>query len=297
VQNVYENCNEKNADVEGFTVYLTRLQNLHMLACIVPKLSIKSFLNENEAGMLTSAFGLSKTQQLLAVLNDVAILLPVFLLIFTWRGFFQAFTAKIMGDNSAQRDGFLSINPLAHIDLTGLLVVIGVFFFIGGLFANMMPRSVLLMLLILLGVRWTIPVTVDATKFKNYRLGGIITSLSGPCANVILAFMGVGLLRICFAMTLPQYALLTLVKILQTLIDITLFFGVLDLIPLPPFDGGRAIGFALPSSKKHIMNWLEEHAFYIFLILFFLPGVSDVFLGGISVAAMSIKKLMLMLFF
>ncbi len=254
-------------------------------------------MNIHKYSSLSSGSSWIGKQQFLAVLNDLAILFPVFLLIFTWRGFVQALTAKIMGDRTAERDGFLTLNPLAHIDLYGFMIVMGVFFVLGGLFYNVMPRAVLLMILILFGVRWTIPVPINDSKFRSYRLGGIITTLSGPLANFLLAFIAIGLMRLCLSTNLPANITNTLLEIFKNLIHVALFFGVLDLIPLPPFDGGRMLRYLLPYSSYHTLQKLEEYSLFILLVLFFAPGISDIFFGGIFVIASIIKKLMLSVFF
>jgi Zn-dependent protease len=245
----------------------------------------------------TTGSGWLKSQHILAVINDIALLFPVFLIIFTWRGFIQAFIARTMGDRTAQQNGFLSLNPLAHIDLSGMLIVMGVFFFLGGFFYDVIPRAILLILLIVLGVRWTIPVPIDDTQFTRYRLGGIITSLSGPLSNFLLAFIATGLLRLSLWEGFPHYIVVTLFEILRTVIDVALFFFVLDMIPLPPFDGGRMLRYLLPQSAQHIVHWLEEYAFFIFLILFFAPGISDIFCGSLISISVVIKRLMFMIFF
>ena len=82
---------------------------------------------------------LGSQSQVLAALSEVVILLPVFLLLFTWRGFIQALFAKLMGDTTAEEDGFLSINPLAHVDLVGLLTILGVFFIMASFFQAPFP--------------------------------------------------------------------------------------------------------------------------------------------------------------
>lgn len=238
-----------------------------------------------------------KQQQFLSVLNDIAILFPVFLIIFTWRGFIQALVAKAMGDDTAKRDGFLTLNPLAHVDLFGILTVIGIYFFLGGLFSNLLPRAVLLIILIMLGVRWTIPVPINDSKFKNYRIGGICTTLSGPASNLLLAFLATGLMRLVLSQNFAPYVIITLKQIFATLIDVSLFFGVINLVPLPPFDGGRMLHYALPHAAQATLTWLEEHSLFIFLILFLAPGVSDLFFGTIFSITFFIKKMMFWVFF
>jgi len=245
----------------------------------------------------TAPLGWGKTQHLLSVMNDIAILLPVFLIVFTWRGFIQAAMARLMGDRTAKDSGFLTLNPIAHIDVFGLLIIMAVFFFLGGLFHDVLPRSALFILLIILGVRWTHPVPIEDSQFTSYRLGGIVTALSGPIANIILAFMATGVLRLVLWDALSLNVIMIFVDILKVLIDISLFFALLDLVPLPPFDGGRLLRYALPDSKQYIVEWLEDYSLYILFFLFFMPGISDVFLGTLSMVALTIKKLMFAIFF
>lgn len=254
-------------------------------------------MSMSNSGLSNVAGGFGRSQKFLAVLNEIAILFPVFLLIFTWRGFFQALVARLMGDDTAQRDGFLTLNPLAHVDLMGMMIIIGVYFVIGGLFFTLIPRALLLMFLVMLGVRWTNQIPIDERLFKHYRLGGTLTSIAGSLGNFILAFFATGCLKLVLRDTLPPYAIVTFVEIFKTVIDISLFFGVLDLIPLPPFDGGRALRYLLPRSSQPIVDRLEEYSLYIFLILFFAPGISDLFFGGIFWTVMNIKQLMFVVFF
>jgi Zn-dependent protease len=245
----------------------------------------------------TSSMRFSRTQQFLDVLNDIAIIFPVFLIIFTWRGFIQALIARLMGDKTAQQDGFLTLNPLAHVDLYGILIIMALFFVIGGFLGDTLPRAILLIILLIFGVRWTHPVPIDESQFRHYRLGGILTSLAGAISNFLLAFISIGLLKLCLQANFPTYAIITLLKIFQTLIDICLFFCVLDLIPLPPFDGGKVLRYALPLSAQPMLDWLEEYSLFIFVFLFIVPGISDIFFGGLLGIAFSIKRMMFAVFF
>lgn len=242
-------------------------------------------------------FNVFKQQQLFSVLSDLAILLPVFLIIFTWRGFIKALVAKLVGDDTAQRQGFLTLNPLAHIDFLGMLLLMGVFFVMGGLFYNLIPRTILLVILIMLGVRFSIPVPIDEGNFKHHRMAGILTSLSGPIGMFTLAFISTGLLRLSLYEGFPHYVMISLVQICKFMIDLSLFFCVVNLVPIPPFDAGSAIRYALPPAAQPVMDWLEERSLFIFLILYLVPVVSDIFFGGIFTVSMLLKKMMFGVFF
>lgn len=237
------------------------------------------------------------SNRVLALFNDIAILFPVFLLVFTFKGFFQALSAKLVGDDTAQEEGFLTLNPLAHIDLFGLTTTILVFFFVGGLLGDALPRAILFILLITFGARWIIPVPIYDGNFKRFKLGGIITALSGSFGNFVLAAIAIGIMKILLVLSLPPYVATTLFELVRATIDLSIIYGVLDLIPLPPFDGGRILRYALPESKQHIVAWLEEYSLFIVLIVFFLPGVSDLFFGSISFMSSIIKRGLFKLFF
>ena len=236
-------------------------------------------------------------QHIFSIINNIAILFPVLLIIFTWRGFVQALVAKTMGDDTAQQNGFLTLNPLAHIDLFGMLSMVGILFLLGGLFSSVLPWGVLLIMLLVLGVRWVIPVSIDENKFKNYRVGGICTALSSSFANLILAFFSVAILKVVLWLSLPPYAIKTLVQLLGSLIDISLYFVVLGLVPIPPFYGGKVLHYVLPYKAQYIVEWLESYSFFIFLVLFLAPGISDIFFGSIFAVTFLIKKMMFSIFF
>ena len=120
---------------------------------------------------------------------------------------------------------------------------------------------------------------IDETKFKNYIVGGILTTISGSLGILILAFITLLTMKGLhyFNTTLPTYAFLTLHELLRSLVGISVWFAILDLIPIPPFDAGQMLKYILPYSKQYIYDWLKEYSIFIILILFFLPGVSDIF--------------------
>jgi len=202
-----------------------------------------------------------------------------------------------MGDTTAEDEGFLTLNPIAHVDIFGLTTMILVFFFVGGLLGDSLPRAILFILLITFGVRWTHQVPINDNNFKNLRRGGILTSLSGSFGLFVLAAFAIGCMKILLAVSLPPYISKSLFELLRSTIDLSIIFGVLDLIPLPPFDGGRVLHYALPASKQYIIEWLEQYALIIVLVVFFLPGVSDFFFGGISFLSSLIKRGLFKLFF
>src|SRR5271169_5915673 len=142
----------------------------------------------------------------LSLLNKIALLFPAFLCVFTFRGFFQAFIASLMGDRTAREDGYLSLNPLIHVDIFGIIVTMAIFFMLGWAFQGIIPYGMLLLVLITFGIRWTYPIPIDETNFKHYRLGGILTSFSGSLGTCLLALIFLYIIRILSFVTMPEYA-------------------------------------------------------------------------------------------
>ncbi|MFH1832055.1 MAG: site-2 protease family protein [bacterium] len=233
----------------------------------------------------------------LALLNKIALLFPAFLCVFTFRGFFQAFIALIMGDKTARQDGYMSLNPLIHVDIFGVSITMAIFFVLGLAFEGIIPYGMLLLLLLALGIRWTYPIPIEETNFKRYRLGGILTAFSGSIGSLFLAFIFLCIMRLLSLFTLPEYAFLSITKLLSATVDLAIWFCVLDLIPLPPFDGGRALRYIIPYSKQYIVDWLEEYSFYIMIALFFLPGVSNIFWAILYALQFIIEKALISIVF
>jgi|SaaInlLV_10m_DNA_2_1039722.scaffolds.fasta_scaffold00190_26 Zn-dependent protease len=224
------------------------------------------------------------------VLNEIAVLFPAFISVFTFHGFAKAFFAKLMGDNTPQEDGFLSLNPLAHVDMFGVVFTFCIIFVLGVLFPGESSRSLLFIFIIILGIRWTYPVEINESNFKYPKLGIILTSLSGSIGNFFLALLCMYFIAYFPFARVSLAVSKTVVEIFSNIIQLALFFGVLDLIPIPPFEGGRLLKNLLPHSARGFFEKIEEYSLFILLILFIVPGVSNVFFGTISMFVALIGK-------
>ena len=127
--------------------------------------------------------------------------------------------AAWMGDPTARAMGRTTLNPLAHLDRFGSL------------------------LLLLTGLGWAKPVPVNARNFKNPKAGMAITALAGPAANLLLALVVMVLFKLLLLLGVLPF---TLGLILVILIQITVQLAVFNLIPVPPLDGSRLLTALLP---------------------------------------------------
>lgn len=220
------------------------------------------------------------SKQMMTVLQEIAILFPAFLLVFTVRGFFRALVAKLMGDDTAQRYGFLTLNPTAHVNVFGLTIVVLVLFGISGLMGGgLLTSGLLYMALIFVGVHWTYPVPFDDRNFKKLKLGAILTILGGPIGCFVLAYFSLYLAKYMPVNHLSIGVAKSLYQVVGMVMRLSLYFGVFGLLPLPPFSGGRILRYILPYSKQGIVDFLEEHALIVLLCVLFIPGISDLFWG------------------
>jgi Zn-dependent protease len=217
------------------------------------------------------------SRQIAFLLRDIAVLFPALLIVFTFRGFFRALVSKLMGDDTAQSHGFLTLNPVAHIDVFGMSFILLIVFLIGGLIGGKFTQDYLFVLMILVGVRWTYTSPFDQRNFKRLKLGTVLTLLSRPIGCFFLALLFMYLLTYTPFHLMSIGVSETLLSIFRQVTRLAIFFGVISFLPLPPFDGGRLLQFLLPYSKQGTLAWLEEYSLFIFLILFFCPIVSDIF--------------------
>lgn len=184
-----------------------------------------------------------------------------FFLALTVHEFSHAMSAYYLGDRTAEHAGRLTLNPLAHIDLFG---------------------TVLLPLILILSSAgfvfgWAKPVPVNYYNLKDQRWGPALVSLAGPAANLIFCIVSIILFRL-----ITQYSSLgptnLLVNFVYMLILVNLVLMIFNLIPIPPLDGSKLLFAVLPAKFDNFKEILERNGLIILLILIIF---GDKFLGYI----------------
>ncbi len=161
--------------------------------------------------------------------------------------------AKYFGDDTAERMGRLTLNPIPHIDLFGTILLPGLLILSGA------P--------ILLG--WAKPVPVNPLNFKNLRRGELYVSLAGILANFGLAVAAALIYHLLEA--LPQNFPYLLGALLRFTVTINLVLGIFNFFPIPPLDGSKVLMSQLPYNLARQYQKIEPYGILILLILLMVP--------------------------
>ncbi len=170
--------------------------------------------------------------------------------------------AQLQGDNTARDFGRLTLNPLAHIDPIGTILV---------------PLVLLVSSGGRIGFGWARPVPVDPNNFRSPRKGILLVSLAGPASNICLAFIAGTLLRIVG--TEPAEGLvLSFQLILVSIALINLYLAFFNLIPIPPLDGSGVLSAVLPVEYARKYDRLARYGPLVLIGLIAFGGI-----GGVSI--------------
>ena len=176
--------------------------------------------------------------------------------------------AKWLGDDTAKKQGRISLNPFVHLDPFGFIMML------------------------ILGFGWAKPVPVDVSKMKNKRLGYFLVSLAGPLSNIIAAFVGTALYAVIIGVSVKNInniftveSAVTVFKaisvFLQYFVIINVGLAFFNLIPLPPLDGFNLLRAFMPAGFD---RWVWQNYRYItgaFIVLVLvssrIPEISQPF--------------------
>ena len=186
---------------------------------------------------------------------ELPILLAVFIFSMTCHEVAHGYVAYKFGDDTAKREGRITLNPLKHLDLTGMLLPI---------------------LLLLSGsgfiVGWAKPVPVNFSRLKPERPGLFCVAIAGITVNFIFASIALVIIRL-FGRNLDINGII--MTTLLSIYIINLALGLFNLIPVTPLDGGRIIYSIAGKKVRDFYNQIEKYGILIILFLVYIGFVSE----------------------
>lgn len=174
----------------------------------------------------------------------------------------HGYVAKRFGDNTAYVLGRVSLNPARHIDPFGTVIFPLLTLFLGGMLFG-----------------WAKPVPVNQGQLREPRRHMIWVVLAGPAANFLMALLWALLLRILFSMGEMQGFLW---EVSRAGISINLILMVLNLLPIPPLDGGRVLMNIVPLKTENLLARIEPYGIWILLALLLTGVIQPVIGAGIN---------------
>ena len=179
---------------------------------------------------------------------DMIFRIPALLMALTIHEYAHARAAVNLGDPTPRLHGRLTLNPVAHLDPLGLIM------------------------LWLFKFGWAKPVPINPSNFRNWRKGTIIVSLAGPLSNIGLAFLTAFIFalveKLGFKLNYPMEMTASLI------IGYNILFAVFNLLPIPPLDGSKVLAGFLPVKYGDYFERFEQYGPFLLIALVYLGLVS-----------------------
>ncbi len=186
-----------------------------------------------------------QTGNIYLVFSQLIVLVLLLLIAFPIHELAHAVTARYLGDDTAEKLGRITLNPLKHLDPLGTI------FFL------------------LSGFGWAKPVPVSIWRLRGSpRTSFAIVALAGPASNIVLALIFSLLFRLVEpGVTSSNELGQMILYALLTAVNLNIYLALFNLIPIPPLDGSRLLAAILPDQGQAIVDQLERYGFLILIAL------------------------------
>lgn len=206
------------------------------------------------------------------------IMIPMVLIALMFHELAHGFVSIKLGDPTPKLQRRMTLNPLAHLDPIGTI------------------------LMIFTGFGWAKPVEINPRYYKDPKKGMALTALAGPVANFLLSIIAMliyGVFFVIYAKTgIFASSIYTIKILMERFVQLNLCFMVFNFIPIPPLDGSRVLGIFLSNSAYFKLQQYERYSFML-IILLSAVGAFDYIIGdGVGIvfnAMLNIYKKLIMM--
>lgn len=183
----------------------------------------------------------------------------------------HGYMARYYGDRTAEQLGRLTLNPLAHIELIGTIIV---------------PMLTFMFTPFIFG--WAKPVPVQTRNLRNMRVGMRMVAIAGPASNLIMALVWALMLGLSYVVPLAFQEGLAKMASIGIMINAVLF--TLNMLPILPLDGGRFVDSFLPAKASQSFQKIEPYGTWIVIGLM-ITGLIWVIMGPVVALIMKFSQL------
>ena len=187
----------------------------------------------------------------------------------------HGYAARALGDRTAESLGRLSLNPLRHIDPVGTVIVPGLLLALGGFLFG-----------------WAKPVPVNFNNLRQPRRDMALVAVAGPLSNAAQALFWALLLKLLLQSGAQSGVVLGFTQMAVAGIVINLILMVLNLLPLPPLDGGRVLTGLVPEALARKLDRIEPYGFFILLGLLAIGWLGVIMGPGLRIAEQLVFNLL-----
>jgi Zn-dependent protease len=174
----------------------------------------------------------------------------------------HAWMSSKFGDDTARLLGRVTLNPVAHTDPIGTLLIP-----IVGFIVSAMGGSFFL-------IGWGKPTPVNPLRWRNKDLANVMVSIAGILANILIATIAFIILKVLFRTgmywTMSESLQEPVGLFLEYLLIMNISLAVFNLLPFPPLDGSKVLETFLPESMQPIMATLEQYGYLILMVLMYM---------------------------
>ena len=185
----------------------------------------------------------------------IILMIAGFLMVLAVHEAAHAYVANLLGDDTAKLAGRLTLNPFAHLDPIGTVM------------------------LLLFGFGWGKPVPINPYKLRDYRRDSALIALAGPASNFVLALI----LAVAFHLSGGDSGILVL------LVQLSVMLGIFNLLPFGPFDGFKVVAGLLPVNLAR--DWEQTSSLGLIVLLFLI--LTPAFTNVVGAPVTFVSKLLL----
>ena len=197
----------------------------------------------------------------------------------------HAWMSNRFGDDTARLLGRITLNPVAHIDPIGTLLIP----IVGFIFGSMGGTAASIPL-----IGWGKPTPVNPLRWRRKDMANVMVSAAGIMANTFIAICAFIIIKVILMTggfeTIPLSVREPVTMLLEMLLTINISLAVFNLLPFPPLDGSKILETFLPESAQPILALMEQYGFVILMVLIYIG-----FFGAILNPIMSLVYYLLFL--